>query len=98
MTKRESRVIEAFLNCVVHGDYTESYAITLLEDQARYGWVSDEAKDYFYEELEIRLAPPVVEPTPAEEPVEEPNEDSQDPVEEDNQNTEENTDQEPIEG
>lgn len=52
MTKREQRVVNAFLNCIQHGEYTEDYAITLIEDNARYGWMSNEAKDYFYEELD----------------------------------------------
>lgn len=52
MTKREQRVINAFLNCIRHGEYTEDYAITLIEDNQRYGWLSDTAKDYFYEELD----------------------------------------------
>lgn len=51
MTKREQRVITAFLNCIAHGEYTVDYAITLIEDNARYGWMSDAAKDYFYEQL-----------------------------------------------
>lgn len=58
MTKREQRVITAFLNCIKHGEYTVDYAITLIEDNARYGWLSDAAKDYFYEQLEDE---PVVE-------------------------------------
>lgn len=52
ITKREKRVVDAFINCIVHGDYTEDYAITLIEDESRYGWLSDAAKDYFYEELD----------------------------------------------
>lgn len=52
MTKREQRVISAFLNCIRHGEYTEDYAITLIEDNQRYGWLSEAAKDYFYEELD----------------------------------------------
>lgn len=52
MTKRETRVINAFLNCIRHGEYSIDYAITLIEDNQRYGWLSDAAKDYFYEELE----------------------------------------------
>jgi len=52
MTKRESRVIAAFLNCIRHGEYSEDYAITLIEDNQRYGWLSDSAKDYFYEQLD----------------------------------------------
>lgn len=52
MSKREQRVINAFLNCIRNGEYTEDYAITLIEDRARYGWLSDTAIDYFYEELD----------------------------------------------
>lgn len=70
MTKREQRVINAFLNCVKHGEYTADYAITLIEDNQRYGWLSDNAKDYFYEELDKLF--PEEEEEPTEEPVEEP--------------------------
>ena len=52
MTKREQRVINAFLNCIRHGEYTEDYAITLIEDSQRYGWLSDAAKERFYAELD----------------------------------------------
>ena len=51
MTKREQRVINAFLNCIRHGEYSEDYAITLIEDNQRYGWLSDTAKEYFYDNL-----------------------------------------------
>lgn len=64
MTKREQRVINAFLNCVKHGEYTADYAITLIEDNQRYGWLSDNAKDYFYEELDKMF--PEEEEEPAE--------------------------------
>ena len=62
MTKREQRVISAFLNCIRHGEYTEDYAITLIEDNQRYGWLSDAAKDYFYEELDKLHPQPEPEP------------------------------------
>lgn len=52
MTKREQRVINAFLNCIAHGEYSVDYAVTLIEDNQRYGWLSDNAKDYFYEKLD----------------------------------------------
>jgi len=52
LSRREQRVINAFMNCIRHGEYTEDYAITLIEDNARYGWMSADAKDYFYEELD----------------------------------------------
>ena len=67
MTKREKRVINAFLNCIRHGEYSVDYAITLIEDNARYGWLSDAAKHWFYDELSA------MEPEEAEEP-EEPEE------------------------
>lgn len=51
MTKREERVINAFLNCIRHGEYSADYAITLIEDQRRYGWLTDAAKGYFYDHL-----------------------------------------------
>ena len=62
MTKREQRVINAFLNCIRHGEYTEDYAITLIEDSQRYGWLSEAAKDYFYEELDKMHPAPEQEP------------------------------------
>ena len=62
MTKREIRVINAFLNCIRHGEYTEDYAITLIEDSQRYGWLSEAAKDYFYEELDKMHPAPELEP------------------------------------
>ena len=49
MTKKERRVIRAFINCVKRGDFTLDYAIVLLEDSERYGWLSEEAKDAFYD-------------------------------------------------
>ena len=61
MTKREKRVISAFINCVHHGEYTLDYAITLIEDTARYGWLSDAAKDAFYSEFEETEETPVEE-------------------------------------
>lgn len=60
LTKREQRVIKAFINCIKSGEYSEDYAVTLIEDNARYGWVSDMAKDVFYEELD-KLHPETVE-------------------------------------
>lgn len=70
MTKRETRVINAFINCVKTGEYTLDYAILLIEDNTRYGWLSEEAKEVFYE---------AVDPEPEEviliEPEDEPAED-----------------------
>lgn len=46
-------MITAFINCVKSGEYTLDYAITLLEDNTKYGWLSEEAKEVFYEEFEV---------------------------------------------
>ena len=74
ITRREKRVVDAFINCIKHGEYTEDYAITLIEDDARYGWMSNEAKDYFYEELDKLHPEPEPEP---EEEEEEPGEEQE---------------------
>ena len=52
MTKREQRVINAFVACVKSGEFTIDYAIILIEDTQRYGWLSNTAKDAFYEAVE----------------------------------------------
>ena len=52
MTKREKRVINAFVNCVRHGEYTLDYAILLIEDTTRYWWLSEAAKEEFYSAFE----------------------------------------------
>ena len=50
--KREQRVVRAFINCVKTGEYTFDYATILIEDETKYGWLSDEAKESFYAEFE----------------------------------------------
>ena len=52
MSKREKRVIQAFINCVRSGEYSLDYAIVLIEDNAKYGWLSDAAKEAFYAAFE----------------------------------------------
>lgn len=52
MNKRESRTIRAFINCVKNGEYTFDYATILIEDNTKYGWLSEEAKEVFYAEFE----------------------------------------------
>lgn len=52
MTKREQRVINAFIACVKSGEFTEEYAILLIEDTQRYGWLSEASKEVFYNALE----------------------------------------------
>ena len=59
MTKREKRVIQAFINCVKSGEYSFDYACLLIEDNARYGWLSEEAKEVFYSEFEPEEEEPV---------------------------------------
>ena len=56
LTKREQRVIRAFINCVQSGEYTFDYAVILIEDETKYGWLSDEAKEVFYAEFEENAA------------------------------------------
>lgn len=53
LSRRERRVITAFINCVKSGEYTLDYAIILIEDNERYGWLSEEAKEVFYAEFEV---------------------------------------------
>lgn len=60
MSKREQRVISAFINCVKSGQYTFDYAVTLIENTERYGYLTDEAKENFYAEFET------IEPAPTE--------------------------------
>ena len=52
MSKRERRVINAFISCVEHGEYTLEYATVLIEDTSKYGWLSEEAKEVFYSHFE----------------------------------------------
>lgn len=72
MTRRESRLISAFINCVKTGEYSLSYAITLIEDNQRYGWLSEEAKDAFYEAVDPEPIEEEVTEEVQEEPDEEP--------------------------
>lgn len=52
MTKREERVINAFIDCVKHGEFSFEYACVLIEDNNKYGYLSDNAKERFYAEFE----------------------------------------------
>ena len=52
MSKREQRVINAFVNCVRAGQYSFDYAVTLIENNEKYGYLSEEAKEAFYAEFE----------------------------------------------
>lgn len=80
MTKREQRVINAFCNCVRSGEFTPDYAVTLIEDRQRYGWLSEDAIDAFYAFLDAFA--PAVEEEPVEEPAADPDEEpAEDPEE-----------------
>ena len=48
MSKREQRVINAFINCVRSGEFTFDYACLLIEDTQRYGYLTGESKEAFY--------------------------------------------------
>ena len=52
MKKREKRVIDAFVNCIRHGEFTVDYADVLIADQSKYGWLSEAALDYYEEQTE----------------------------------------------
>lgn len=65
MTKREERVINAFIECVEKSEFSLEYATTLIEDNNKYGYLTDEAKEVFYKAFET---PEVIEEeTPIEE-------------------------------
>lgn len=52
MKKREKRVIDAFVNCIAHGEFTIDYADVLIADQSKYGWLSEQALDYYETQTE----------------------------------------------
>ena len=53
MTKREQRVITAFINCVENNEYSLDYATTIMERQDTYGYLTEQAKDVFYKKFGI---------------------------------------------
>ncbi len=56
MSKRESRVVNAFINCVKTGEMSFDYACLLLEDAGKYGYLTTEAKEAFYSAFEEKTA------------------------------------------
>ena len=56
MSKREKRVVDAFVNCIRHGEFTIDYADVLIADQSKYGWLSESAIEY-YEEKTAEFRP-----------------------------------------
>lgn len=55
-SKRAERVIKAFINCVKMGEYTFEYACLLIEDNQKYGYLTELDKDVFYEACEPKSA------------------------------------------
>ena len=51
MSKRAERIISAFVRCVTDGVFSFSYATTLIEDQSKYGYLSEEEKEIFYKSI-----------------------------------------------
>ena len=52
MKKREKRVVDAFVNCIKHGEFSVDYADVLIADNSKYGWLSEAALDYYEEQTE----------------------------------------------
>ena len=52
ISKREKRLVDAFVNCIAHGEFTIDYADVLIADQSKYGWLSEQALDYYEEQTE----------------------------------------------
>lgn len=50
MSKREKRVIDAFVNCIKHGEFSIDYADVLISNQQAYGWLSEAALEYYEEQ------------------------------------------------
>ena len=44
------RTVDAFVNCIKHGEFTIDYADVLISDQSKYGWLSEAALDYYEEQ------------------------------------------------
>jgi hypothetical protein len=61
MTKREERVINAFIECVKKGEFSLEYATTLIEDNNKYGYLTNKAKEVFYKAFETPEQPENVE-------------------------------------
>lgn len=52
LPRRMKRVIDAFVNCIKHGEFTIDYADVLIADQSKYGWLSEQALEYYEEQTE----------------------------------------------
>lgn len=58
---RSKRVIKAFINCVKSGQYSLDYAIVLIEDNQKYGFLTEEDKNGFYAEFGLLEEEPIEE-------------------------------------
>jgi hypothetical protein len=52
-SKRAERVVNAFINCVKTGEYTFNYACLLIEDNQKYGYLTQADKDNFYDFVDL---------------------------------------------
>ena len=52
MKKKEKRTIDAFVNCIKHGEFSVDYADVLIADNSKYGWLSEAALEYYEEQTE----------------------------------------------
>ena len=52
MPKKMKRTVDAFVNCIKHGEFSVDYADVLIADQSKYGWLSEAALDYYEEQTE----------------------------------------------
>lgn len=52
LPRRMKRLIDAFVNCIKHGEFSIDYADVLISDQSKYGWLNDAALDYYEEQTE----------------------------------------------
>lgn len=50
LPRRMKRVIDAFVNCIKHGEFSVDYADVLIADQSKYGWLSEQALEYYEEQ------------------------------------------------
>lgn len=50
LSRRMKRTVDAFVNCIKHGEFTIDYADVLISDQSKYGWLSEAALDYYEEQ------------------------------------------------
>ena len=62
MSKRMKRTVDAFVNCIKHGEFTIDYADVLIADQSKYGWLSEQALEYYEEQTEQFREQEEVEP------------------------------------